>query len=206
MRTTTQDIERIISGEALRMDIPYPLDDMPEGFEWFMKQPSDWLIDMAHMEREAAEALLLATPLAQAVKGLPPSDKWQKAQGYWIDHYKKRIAELEEMEARGPEDELELLNTRVHVVNLMAAINDYTRALELAAPKSNNAFHRYLAPRLVADGKGALICDPNTKAGLERWERLGAETRQQIMVYAQHILGLVSRAKNYKASQPSTSS
>jgi hypothetical protein len=206
MRTTTQDIERIISGEALRMDIVYPLDDMPEGFEWYMKQPTDWLMDMASAVREAAEAKILALPEVQAVADLPPSGKWQKAQEYWIDHYQKRIAELEAMDARDPEDELELLNTRVHVINLITAVNDYTRALEIASPKGNSAFYNWLAQRLVADAKGKLLCDPNATEGRERWERLGSEIRQRVITYVPHIIGLVSRAKNYKASQPSTSS
>jgi hypothetical protein len=204
MRTTTQDIERIISGEPLRMDIPYPLDDMSEGYEWFMKQPTDWLLDMAHAVREAAEAKILALPEVAAVKDMPASDRWQKSQEYWIEHYGKRIAELEAMDGRGPEDELELINTRLHKVNLATYADGFTRAQEIAEPRAMNAFHTWLAPRLVVDSKGKLICDPNDKAGLERWERLGTDTREKVIGYAQHVLLLVRRAKNYKPSQPLT--
>jgi hypothetical protein len=201
MRTTTQDIERIISGEPIPVGVDYPLDDQHEGFQWFMKQPSDWLMDMAHAVREAAEAKILAMPEVASVRDLPPSDTWMARQAYWKAYHNARITEIEAMEGRTPEDELELANTRDHVANL-ATPDGYNRALEIAASRTQSAFHNWLAPRLLADAKGNLICDPNTEAGRERWERLGSDTRDKVIVYVSHVLALVRRAKNFNASKP----
>jgi len=203
MRTTTQDIERIISGDPLKVEVEYPLDDQSEGFQLFMKQPSDWLMDMAHAVREASEAKILAMPEVAAVKDLPPSDTWIARQAYWKAYHTSRINELEAMEGRTPEDELELANTKDHVANL-ATPDGYNRALEIAASRTQSAFHNWLAPRLLADAKGNLICNPDTEAGRERWERLGSDTREKVIVYVSHVLALVRRAKNSNASKSSS--
>lgn len=202
MRTTTQDIERIISGEPLKVEVEYPLDDQSEGFRWFMKQPSDWLMDMAHAVREAAEAKIMAMPEVAAVKDLPPSDTWIARQAYWRAYHLKRIEELELMEGRTPEDEMELANTRDHVANL-ATLDGYNRALEIAASRTQSAFHNWLAPRLLTDARGNLVCNPDTAEGRERWERLGSDTREKVIAYVTHVLALVRRAKNFNASKPS---
>lgn len=205
MRTTTQDIERIISGEPLRLEAAYPLDDKEAGFTWFIKQPTDWLLDMAHAVRESAEAQILALPEMQAARELLPSDEWQQTQRAAIERTRARIAELQAIEARTPEDELELANTIEHET-LLIQPEKYSRAQEIANKHGAKAFRSWLAPRLVVDAKGKTLCDPSTAEGRERWERLGSTVRSEIDLYVSHVLMMVRYAKNYSASKPSSTS
>ena len=75
-KVTSFDINRIISGEPIPIETPYPLTDRGENPQWFMSQPSDWLYDMAIAVGEAAEAELMGQPEMVTAQTLPPSKSW----------------------------------------------------------------------------------------------------------------------------------
>lgn len=201
MRTETVDIERIIAGSPVEIDLPFPLDPQPTG-GWWINQPADWLDDMANAEHEAALALALNAPSVAAVKDLPPSDEWIATQKAAWNRDQARVDELAAIETRTPEDDLELTGLIVHQTLLYSADNT-TRADELARPVAQNAMVSWLLPRLIVDGKGKLIFDQGTAQGRELWRKMGKENRKALFRYLYYVRELVQKAKNYKPGQSS---
>lgn len=195
MRTTTSDINRIISGENIPIETPYPLKDQDEGFRWFMAQPSDWLLDMASAVYDSAYATVMSLAETQSAKELPPTDDWIERQEKAASDAKARIAELAANENRTPEDDMELTNLEEYAQALILPGN-YSRAQQIAHATADKAKRQYLLPRLIVDMAGRLVCDPNTIEGRERWEKLGSNARAGLMTPLVHALLLVRYAKN----------
>lgn len=191
-KTTTTDIDRIISGAPIPIDMACPLEDI-DG--WHMKQPEDWLSDMADAVYSAAYAQAMALPEVEAVKGLPPTDDWIEQQREAIEADRKRIKELEAIEHRTPEDDLELMNLRAHEAVLIRP-EDYSRAEQIAHNTATKAQQSWLMPRLIIDDDGDLLFDPNTEDGKSRWLKLGRQTRQKLVSYLQQVQVLAFIAKN----------
>ena len=202
MRTTTTDIDDILSGKPMVIEVAYPLDDQSEGFQWYMKQPNDWVLDMANAVYDAAHAQAMAMPEMEAAKNLPPTDEWIAAQKSAVSNTEDRIAELEAMTGRTPEDSLELANLKEHLT-LIIRPSGYSRAQQIANMTANKQRQNWLMPRLIVDAEGGLVCNPDTPEGRDRWERLGRSVRTELLIPLAHVLILVNYAKNSKASQSS---
>ena len=203
MKTTTTDIEAILSGSPVPIEVEYPLGDQPEGFTWFVKQPDDWLLDMAYAVKDAAYAQVMALPEMQSAKDLPVDGEWARVQNTAIKTAKDRIAELEAIAEREPEQELELLNLQDRIKNL-ADPESFNKAMQIANGTANNAFYKWLLPRSVVDKSGKVVCDVNTQVGRKRWQSLGKDVRDELLEPLVYVVDLVGKAKNSKASQPST--
>jgi hypothetical protein len=195
MRTTTTDINHIISGQNIPIEIDYPLKDKGDDFKWFMAQPSDWLLDMASAVYDAAYAQVMTMPEMQDAKNLPPTDDWIERQQRAEADAKARITELSANEHRTPEDDMELTNLEEYVNSLIKP-DGYNRAQQIAHARADKAKRAWLLPRLIVDLAGRLVCDPNTVEGRERWEKLGSNTRGELMTPLVHVLLLVRYAKN----------
>lgn len=200
-KVTSFDINRIISGEPIPIETPYPLTDRGENPQWFMSQPSDWLYDMAIAVGEAAEAELMGQPEMVTAQTLPPSKSWIAQQ---VSQRADTQARVSELEAKGkaitPEEDIELTNQREYLERLIDPKN-YTRADEIAAKTANKARDGWLMPRLIVDEKGKLIFDLSTETGAKRWRDIGRKTRSELRGYLIQALMLVQVAKNYSADQ-----
>ena len=203
MRTTTTDIEAILSGQPVPIDVEYPLDDQSDGFQWFMNQPSDWLLDMAYAVKETAYAQVMAMPEMAAAKNLPVDGDWAYAQTVAIENAQKRIDELKAVEERTPEDELELINLEERIT-LYADPSTFNKAMQIASKTANDAFYKWLLPRLIVDKRGRLIFDVNTDAGQKKWSQIGKDKRDELLTPLIYVVTLVGKAKNSSASQPSS--
>lgn len=202
MRTTTQDIEAIISGQPVEIDLPFPLGEQPLG-GWHINQPTDWLDDMASGVFDAALAQAKAEPTIAGVAALPPTDGWIRRQAEALQATKERIAELAAIETRSPEDDLELENLQVHQ-SLLFTPDNFTRADELAYEIASNAMDAWLLPRLIVDCKGKLVFDQSNATGSNRWRMMGKDNRKALVPYLRYVRNLVKKAKNYKPGQSSS--
>ena len=195
---TTSDIYRVITGDPVEIDFPYPLKE-PAGVQWRMAQPSDWLYDMAMAVGEAAEAELMQQPEMERCKNLPPSPAWLERQERSIRDTEERIAALEAKgDALLPEEAIDLEVQRDLLSRLIKPEN-YTRAQELGQPVRTNARNNYLIQRLVVDGEGKPLFDPGTAEGRARWERLGRKNRNRLLSPLMQAMMLVQIAKNSSA-------
>jgi hypothetical protein len=203
LKTTSSDIESIISGAPIEIDLAYPLTDREEGFRWFMRQPTDWLYDMANAVREAAEAEVLAQPEIIAVKSLPPTDDWVENQVDEKKRTEERIAELQTREEfLTPEEALELENLRDYVGRIIDPLK-YSRAHQIASRASNRAFENWLMPRLIVDAQGKVLWDVGTEEGKHAWIALGRNIKSELKTSFYKVIFLVSIAKNSNAGQKS---
>ncbi len=194
-RVTTYDVNRIITGEKVEITIKYPLTDKPDGFRWFIMQPTDWLYDMGLAVGEAAEAEVMALPEMESMRNLPPSKAWLHQQTLSRQRIQKRIDELLALPKRTPEEDLELEVNRSHLERLIDPAS-YTRADEIAAQNANRARDFWLLPRLIVDDQGALLCDLSTPEGQHRWQAIGRKTRLELRGLLMQVLSLVLLAKN----------
>lgn len=204
-QVTTTDINRVVSGEPIEIEVPYPLNDRGEDAKWFMAQPSDWLYDMALAVGEAAEAEAMQQPEMERAKTLPPSKSWIQRQERSRKSAEDRIAELEakaKAKTIVPEEEIELDIQRSYVERLIKP-DEYSRAEEISSQVAANARNNYFMQRLVIDEAGKLLFDPATKEGRERWERIGRSNKTKLLTPLTQAVLLVQIAKNYSAGPSS---
>lgn len=202
MTVTTYDIEAIINGSPLPLEIPYPLDDRGEGFRWYMAQPSDWIYDMASAVREAAIAEAGATTEIKLVEHLPPTPGWIERQLQGKRSAEANISELEAKVARTPEEDLTLASYKSYLANWVDPAG-FNRAREIIGRRGRVAFETYLIPRLLVDEDGHLLFDLNTEEGRKRWAWVGQEIKVELRSPLYQVLLLIETAKNYKAGRSS---
>lgn len=204
--TTTEDVVDIMEGNRVVILFDYPLDDEDEDFRWYMAQPKDWVYDMAQAVRDAAISEVMSLEEMDTVKNLPPTGAFVRRQENAKREAQERIDEITEKKDKQElttEEELELENLREHLTRIIDPKDTRSRADEIAAETGTRAFERYLMPRLVEDFDGNRICDPNTKAGKERWGNLGMNMRQLLRAPFYEALILVNKAKNSNPGQNS---
>lgn len=194
-QVTTSDIEWIISGDPVEIETDYPLNDQTPDFKWYMRQPPDWLLNMAAAARTAAVAEVEAMPELEATKSLPPSDFWLARQNFGVNHTKERIEALKAIDTRTVEQDVELANLQDLLESYIKPDN-YTRYEEIVREASDNAYNGYLVPRLVIDDDGRLLFDPNNKDGRRRWARLKDKDKKALSDTLNHLLYLIRTAKN----------
>lgn len=197
---TNADIERIINGEPIEIDAKYPLDDKTQ---WFMRQPPDWLADMADVARQAAIDKVMAMPEIEDLKAMPPTEDWIANQERLIAENKARIAELEANPSRTAEEDLELALNKDLDVRYYRPEN-YSRAMQRARSAGQRAYDNYLLPRLVVDAKGKMLFDTNTKDGAGRWNRLKDKDKESLSGAFAYLQLLESLAKNSNGGQSSS--
>jgi len=198
-----EDVRKIIEGGPVKIDLPYPLQDRPEGSLWFMEQPSDWLYDLGQAVREAAVAEAEAMPEFEKIKKLPPTTDWVNSQKATRKRSEKRLAELEAKgEGMVPEETLEVANLRDYLDRLIDP-EAYTRADEILAKRGRKAFEGWLMPRLVVDEAGRHLFEMDTPDGKRRWIQLGRDIKLQMNGYFWQVLLLVQTAKNFNPVQSS---
>lgn len=198
MAITPSDIQKIIDGSRIPIEIPYPWDD---GQKWFMRQPDDWLYDYAIAIREAAEAELLADPDMQRLKNMPPSKEWQAQQTLAIETTESEIAALKKKgKARKPEEDIELKKQEDWLQRLLKP-SDYSRAEELALKRGKRAFESWLIPRLIVDEAGNPLFEMDTDAGKALWDALGMQIKTQLRVPFYYAVNLIMIAKNSPRGQ-----
>lgn len=187
------DVQDIISGKAIRIDLPNPFE---EGKPWYVKQPEDYLFDLAQAVQDAAIAKAQADKTIQSVAHLPPSAAWIFRQETAMRRDDERIKELEDKgDAIDPLEAVELAATRAHRERLISP-SDYTRAQEIVTRYALKRFEAWLMPRLVVDKDGDLYCDPDTKIGQERWKSLNEAQLLVLKADFYRALDLESIAKN----------
>ena len=203
MTITQADIQKIIDGSRIEIDIPYPWDEQKK---WYMKQPDDWLYDYATAIREAAEAELLADPAMQKLKTLPPSDTWIAQQELAISTTRAEIEALEKKgKARKPEEDIELQKQKDWLARLLKP-SDYNRAEEMALKRGKRAFESWLIHRLIVDESGSLLFDVDTEAGKALYDALGMQIKAQLRTPFYYATNLVMIAKNLQRGQSTDSS
>lgn len=200
---TTYDVNRVITGEKIEITSKYPLKDRPDGFRWFIMQPTDWLYDMALAVAEAAEAEVLAQPEMETMRTLPPSKEWLHQQTLSRRRTESRIKEIEGKKKATPEEELELLGLKDYLGRLIDPAN-FNRADEIAAQTANRARDMWLLPRLLIDEQGALLCDLTSTEGQARWSNFGRRVRMELRGFLAQALVLVMIAKNSEAGLSSS--
>lgn len=204
MPVTLEDVQKILEGGPILIDFPYPLEDRPAPALWYMKQPDDWLYDMAQAVREAAVAELEQLPEMEAMKNLGPSPEWVAQQTASRLKAETRIKELEDKkDAIQPEETLELENQRDYIARLMDPALT-SRFDEIAGKRGRKAFEGWLMPRLIVDEAGKPLFPMDKPEGQQRWLRLGRDTKQQLNGYFWQVLLLVQTAKNFKPDQSSS--
>lgn len=204
MPVSAEEIQSIIEGKPVPIDFPCPWD---ADLKWYMRQPVDWVYDMAQAVKEAALAKVLAEPEIKAVKKLPPSDKWLKQQQDARDNTERRIKALEKKgDAITPEEALELENLKDYRDRLIEPTANFTRADEIAGRFATRAMETWMMPRLIVDANDRFLFDMEEEEGRERWERLDRETKALLRGPFYQVLLLVQTAKNSKAGQNSSSS
>lgn len=197
---TQSEYELIISGKAL----PIVSVKHPGGMEWFIKQPDDWLYDMADSVRQVALAQAMADPDIAVGKNMPPSTEWTVKQTATIEKRTEEIASLKEKMLEGGTDEqrLELQALEINLKNLYKP-GEYTLADEVALPFSNRVYEAWLLRRLVVDKEGNLLFDPKTEAGNKAWTALGRELRTNLRIPLYNTLFLIQASKNSQGGRPS---
>ncbi len=204
MPVSAEEIQTIIDGKPLPIDVPYPGD--PD-FQWFIRQPVDWMYDMAQAVKEAATAKALAEPEIASVKNLPASDTYQGRQKQQRKETEARIKELESQgDALMPEDAIELENLKDYLDRLNNPSKKFSRADEIANRYGTRAMENWLLPRLIVDAKGKPLFEMESEAGRQRWEALDRETKAHLRGPLYQALLLVGTAKNSPAGQNSSSS
>lgn len=200
---TVEDIQRIIDGGPIPIEVEFPLPDPPPDGQWFMAQPTDWQFDLAQAVREAAVAEAHSLPEIKAVDNLPPTDGFIARQLASKKNTEARIAELN---AKGdgitPEEDIE----RASLKEYLARIIDpkfYSRADEIVAGTARKALENWLMPRLIVDNRGKPMFNMSTPEGNRRWLLLGREVKAQLGIYFYQAFMLIQTAKNYKSGQSS---
>lgn len=198
------DFERIINGEPLPIeDVAYPLKDLGDNPQWYMRQPTDYEYDLSIGVAEAAEADMRAQPEVKGVTNLPPTQEWISQQNSVRSSNEQRIAELVAQPARTPEEEIELDNLREYVKRLVDP-GRFTRADEIARRAANRARDTWLLRRLVVDDKGHMLFDPNQTATDKRWRAIGRAVQRDLLTPLYKVLFLIQIAKNSSADQSSS--
>jgi len=197
---TQSEYELIISGKAMPILAP----EHPGGLEWFIKQPDDWLYDMADSVRQVALAQAMADPDIAAGKTMPPSEEWTAKQKASIQKRTEEIAALKEKMVDGGTDEqrLELQALEINLKNLYKP-GEFSLADEVALPFSNRVYEAWLLRRLVVDKDGNLLFDPKTEVGNKAWTALGREIRTNLRIPLYNMLFLIQAAKNSQGGRPS---
>ena len=192
-KVTMSDVQDIISGKAILIDLPNPFD---AGKPWYVKQPEDYLYDLAQAVQDAAIAKAQADKTIQSVAHLPPSDMWIWRQENAIRIADERIAELEaKKEAIDPLEAVELATKRAYRERLISP-KDYSRAQEIVTKFAIKRFEAWLMPRLIVSKEGDLYCDPDTEIGKRRWSALSEDQKTVIKGLFYRALDLESIAKN----------
>lgn len=201
------EYDLVISGGPLQITDPaHP--DKSGTSEWWMKQPDDWLYDMAESVREVAKAQALSDPDIAAGKDLPPSDTWIANQKKVIARRTREIAELKERIAKSDkeggtdEQRIELSALEFNLKNLYKP-EEFTRADEVANAFATRTYEAWLIRRLVTDKKGGLLFDPKTEEGDMAWQSLGRQMRSDLRAPLYQVLMLVQMAKNWQGGQRS---
>lgn len=204
---TQSEYSLVISGGPLQITDPaHP--DKSGNSEWWMKQPDDWLYDMAESVREVAKAQALSDPDIAAGKELPPSDTWIANQKEVIARRTREIAELKERIAKSDkeggteEQRIELSALEFNLKNLYNP-DEFTRADEVANAFATRTYEAWLIRRLVTDKEGRLLFDPKTEEGDRAWQSLGRQMRSDLRAPLYQVLMLVQMAKNWQGGQRS---
>ena len=195
------DFERIINGEPLPIaEVVYPLNDMGEGFQWYMRQPTDYEYDLSIGVGEAAEADMRAQPEVKSVAKLPPTQRWIDQQNEVRAANEQRMAELLAKPMRTPEEEVDLDNRREYLKRLVDP-HRFTRADEIARRAANRARDTWLLRRLVVDKHGNMLFDPNQQVTDRRWRSIGRSIQTDLITPLYKVLFLIQTAKNSSADQ-----
>ena len=205
MAVTFEDIQRILSGEPIEIETPYPFAESGENFRWFMKQPEDFLYDMGNAARDAAVAVAKADESIMLAFSIPADADWVRNQKLAIQQTKEKIEALESKKQAAtilPEEDIELANCLDHASRLLDP-DTYTRGDEIVNSLGRKAIVNYMMPRLVVDINGKLLFNLDTKKGKLEWLRLGQEVKSAMARYFWEAYLLVLTAKNYKSDQNS---
>lgn len=201
MQVTVGDIQAVIDGGPIEIAVKCPLAGVEQ---WYIKQPDDWLHDMAQAIFDAKKALALAQEEIAEAKNLPPSEMWVRRQAQARESTQERIAELNEAEKQAPltvEEDLERRNLLTYLTLLLAP-SDYTRADEIAHSVARDQRNWYLLRNLIMDEKGRLLFKPKTEEGDRNWYLVGREfIESHLSGYVNRVLSLVQTAKNSGAGQ-----
>lgn len=209
--TTTEDVERVISGDRMQINWDYPFSDPAppsdqEKLKWYVAQPTDWVYDMAQAVREAAVSEFMALPEIEMVKTLPPTAQFVRRQEEARQEQQVRIDELIELSKKQsltPEQDLELENRKDHLSRIADPSQLGSRADEIASDVGVKAFEAWLMPRLIEDEDGNLLFNPHTDIGKRRWRDLGKMTKEMLRLPFYQMLLLITKAKNYSTGQNS---
>lgn len=192
-KVTMTDVQDIISGKAISISLPNPFD---EGKPWYVKQPEDYLYDLAQAVQDAAIAKAQSDKTIQSVAHLPPSDVWIWRQENAIRIADERIAELEAKgDAIDPLEAVELATKRAYRERLISP-KDYSRAQEIVTKYALKRFEAWLMPRLIVNKDGDLYCDPETEIGKKRWASLSDDQVTVLKGLFYRALDLENIAKN----------
>lgn len=189
---TAQDIEMVVSGAPLRIDLDNPVNpDEP----WFMRQPTDIEYEVAMAVRSAVEGQMWSEKEIKAAKSLPPSDVWLESQKFAIEQTTKTVAELKANSKRTEGQNVLLELNEAYLENLIKP-DEYSLAEEIVSRHSGRVFQAYLIPRLLVDEKGKAMFDMTTKEGEESWNVVPRTVRTHLRIPFTRIINLIATAKN----------